>query len=131
MAEAKTSFFIKKMRWLEQMSSDPADSTDSAVAIKIRAWPIFDEIFPRVKKAILSSPRNLTLPTLRKAIEEYENMIEQIRHGTGVEIIPQPGAQLASHAGLNAAVDRMLDSDNDRASKKGRLSGARRYGSPK
>jgi hypothetical protein len=63
-----------------------ADSPDFPVAIEVRAWPIFDEIFPRVKQAILASPRNQPLPEIKKAIKEYENKIGQLRRerwGTG------------------------------------------------
>jgi hypothetical protein len=55
------------------------DTPDAVTAIKVRAWPIFDEIFPRVKDAILNSPRACEIAELRAAVKEYENKIDEIR----------------------------------------------------
>jgi hypothetical protein len=60
-------------RWLQ------TDGPDRRARVEIRLWPIFDEIFPRAKKAILANPGQRKLAEVRKALADFEDEIEAIR----------------------------------------------------
>ena len=55
------------------------DGPNHTHAIEIRAWPIFDKIFPRIKNAILEDPGRAKLADVKKAIAEYAARIEEVR----------------------------------------------------
>jgi hypothetical protein len=42
------------------------------------AWPIFDEIFPRFKEAILANPRTEPLSQLQSTLKEFEKKDQPI-----------------------------------------------------
>jgi hypothetical protein len=56
-----------------------ADGADKAIAVEIRAWPIFDEIYPRMKKVILTTAGYSEHALRSAAIDEFEAQIERIR----------------------------------------------------
>lgn len=63
----------KEGRWVG------ADGANEAIAIEIRAWPIFDRLFPKIKAAILGDCRGEKLADVNAAISEYEQRISAIR----------------------------------------------------
>jgi hypothetical protein len=67
------TFNIKQERWTG------TDSRKEPIAIEVRGWPIFDEIWPRAKLTVVSSPGSVSASELRTAIQEFEDKIEGIR----------------------------------------------------
>jgi hypothetical protein len=74
------------------------DSPQKIIAVEIRAWPIFDKVFPKFKVALLKDPRGHSIGEVRKAVEEYEEFIGALRRGKRIDL-QNP---------LIAAVDRLV-----------------------
>ncbi|MGY4472854.1 hypothetical protein [Bradyrhizobium sp. USDA 3364] len=55
-----------------------ADSPHEETAIQIRAWPIFDHVFPRMKKMMISAAGSARAD-VEKAVAEYEEKITSLR----------------------------------------------------
>jgi hypothetical protein len=70
------TFFLTKNhegRWVG------ADSWKTACAIELRAWPVYDLIWPRMKEAILSKTMARDIAVVSAAVAEFEAKIETLR----------------------------------------------------
>ena len=56
-----------------------ADGPDRPFAIQIRAWPIFEKIFPRMKKVMIARVDQDKAPVVKKALADFEDQIKKLR----------------------------------------------------
>ena len=54
---------------------DPRHQT----SLNVHLWPIFDDLWPRVREAINESPGQMTLEEITRALSDYQQHITEIR----------------------------------------------------
>jgi hypothetical protein len=77
-------FFLtlgKDRRWVG------ADNWKAPVCLEIRTWPIFDAIFPKLRRVMLADTRSFGVAHIRAQILAYEKTVNRIRSERG--LIPE------------------------------------------
>lgn len=55
------------------------DGPEVTVSVQLRAWPLYDRIFPKMKAAILAAPRGYDLDEVKAGLEAFEALVEDQR----------------------------------------------------